>query len=298
MTALCPSRPSRRQPVILPLKHRRYPSAMTLCIAAHTNTDLGLPRIVLCSDYLVGDDFSVHENTPKVHLPFLPGLCVMFAGRLEDVQDLIRLYKIRSMRTGYAINDTYEKLKEELWCGMQEFREWLARCGRKKGQTDAQLLVCGFLQGMPLIVSVDQSQVSRCEREFSAIGTGAYAAEIMLRIRFRSVESTWETRLRQALYFVYEAKRISEMSPSVGPMTSLIVLEPTNGGLRSYHAGFETLMFFHNQFDRFGPQPYSDGTTPPWPSVFPEAPQRLLSTKDDPSHQPPSPESPGETGEF
>src|SRR5437879_4677088 len=93
LTTFSPLRASKF-PIRTPLKHPRYADDMTLCIAAHANLH-GYPRIILCFDSLVGDEFGTSESLFKCDLQFAPGLTAMFAGTLEDAEDAVRLYKER-----------------------------------------------------------------------------------------------------------------------------------------------------------------------------------------------------------
>ncbi len=270
---------------------------MTLCIAAYTHDGIGEPRIVMCCDWLTGDETSTAEKTYKCILTFAPGFCAMFAGRMEDVGDIARLYDRRIKLDASGKQLSYEAMKEELWMGMREFRDWLERCGRKKGITDVQLLVCGFIEREPLIISVDQSGVTRVTDSHWSIGSGSPNAEIML--RYRTQGFAWFTDLRQMLYYVYEAKRMGEMSPYVGELTSLMVLKPRpDGGFVMDNVNPNGINFLKEEFERFGPQKFTGYKPFPMDSLFTAAGQPgPLNPTDDQLPQPPLPELPRESDE-
>lgn len=138
-----------KRPFLTPLKHTRYPVAMTLCIAAHAH-EAGARRIVLCSDTQIGDDYSTSQTTFKHVLDFSYGLVALWAGPLDHAEDLLDTYKRRLVN-----RLTLETYKEELAVGFMEFRESLMRRGEKR--TGTELLVAGFVNGKPKVIHVGQT---------------------------------------------------------------------------------------------------------------------------------------------
>jgi hypothetical protein len=112
---------------------------MTLCIAANTYRDFGEPRIILCCDWMVGHEYHASDTLFKCDLQFGSGLCALFCGETDnDVPDLLRIYHQRLGTREIALMD----IKEELWMGMREFKEWRSRHNASK--VNVELLVCGF----------------------------------------------------------------------------------------------------------------------------------------------------------
>src|SRR5205809_5848820 len=93
-----------KRPFTTPLKHKRYPKAMTIGIAAHAVHDRK-PYLVLCSDWQVGDDYSTSESVSKFDDSFSDGLTALFAGTVEDVTALMDLYKKRLNWRRLALRD-------------------------------------------------------------------------------------------------------------------------------------------------------------------------------------------------
>ena len=93
---------------------------MTVCLALHAIDYSRKDCIVLCCDAQVGDDFSTWTGDLKCDLRFADRLVAMYAGTLEDVNDLIESHKTR-FRLSKC--DTKVGLKEELMRGMGDFQE-------------------------------------------------------------------------------------------------------------------------------------------------------------------------------
>jgi hypothetical protein len=188
--------------------------AMTLCIAAHSHLG-GVPRIVLCCDSLIGDQYGVSEAAFKCDLEFAHGLAALWAGTVEQVEDALPIFRARFREKLPRLDDC----KEELFVGMKELKATLARRGLRR--TDVQLVVAGFIEGTPRIIYVGADGVSG-EPSYRTIGTGWPSADAILRWR----HYTKHEFLHNAMYLVYEAKRFGETSPFVGKMTTMFVLEP------------------------------------------------------------------------
>ena len=232
----------------------RYDHGMSVCIAAYALAGFGDPRIVMACDWLTSDEDSTTESTDKCIPHFAPGFCAMFAGVEEDVSDLMRFYRKRF--SDYETPNTkltYELLKVELWAGMCEFKDWLIRCGRKK-RWRVQLLVCGFIDREPIILVVDQTRIISVKSIHWSIGTGAFGAEFILRYRTQGFQ--WPINLKEIIYSVYEAKKMGEMSPYVGKLTTLMVASPvSDGSLQIDSVNPDGLNFLESEFERFKPQP-------------------------------------------
>ncbi len=227
---------------------------MTLCIAAHAEHE-GDRKIVLCFDWLVGDELGTTETMFKCVLDFAPGLTAMFSGNLEDAEDLLRLYKRRLA----SVTLTLESYKDELWAGMQEFKSIVSgRTYRKK--SDVQLIVAGFIESDPKVIYAGPNGIA-VPPFFQTIGTGASAADVLLRWR----NPTQFSNLREVMYFVYEAKKLAETSPYVGKQTTILVIEEKQDGGIRWHVlkprGFDALK---SEFEKFGPKPFAPDDKFPW----------------------------------
>ena len=232
---------------------RSYVRAMSLCIAAQTH-ERGHPRIVVAFDSLIGDDLGVSEAEFKCDLEFAPGLAMLYAGTLEDARDAVRLYKERFRVTPATLNH----VKEQLYVGMKEFKEFLKLQGRKD-RSDVELILAGFIESEPKILYCSASTVVS-RTEFLAIGSGSASAEAMLRWR----QSTRDRPLSEVLYYVYDANKFGETSPYVGGMTTMLALEPSPDGRLGVRTVVSSgIQFLHTQFLRFCPQPYEN------PDLFP-----------------------------
>lgn len=117
-----------------------------------------------------------------------------------------------------------------------------------------QLIVAGFSEdAMPFICVLnepsDGSSYSRTrfEKNFAAIGSGSPAALISL---YRREHTATDVNLMKAIYNVYEAKLIGEVSPGVGDATAISVLLP---GGRVWDLTTEGHKYIGERYDYFGP---------------------------------------------
>ena len=217
---------------------------MTLCIAAHAHA-VGPPRIVLCSDKAVGDEYGISEVAFKCDLEFGHGLAALWAGTTDQIEDVVPI-----LRRSIDGRPTLADYKEKLWEGMNESRAALKRRGVEN--TDVEVAVAGFIENKPRIVYVTQHGVV-AEPFYRAIGSGWQFADSMLRWR----HMTNQCFLNDALYFIYEAKRFGETSPFVGERTTMFVIEPREDSSFIVHTvGRKGVAFLESRFCQFGPQDY------------------------------------------
>jgi hypothetical protein len=122
---------------------------------------------------------------------------------------------------------------------------------------NAELLIFGFVpnatskNATSLIFKVAWDDVGQ-HQHFASIGAGAPAAEQVLHRRQQHDFAD----LPQTLYNVYEAKKLSELAPSVGPMTNMAVIEPSSGGATEHIRGVSTttLTLLESHFQQYGPR--------------------------------------------
>jgi hypothetical protein len=121
---------------------------------------------------------------------------------------------------------------------------------------NCDLIVTGFIEnGVPVICQVNEEPQQgsfsrvRIDANFCATGSGASAAIMSLYKREHTGSSC---DLMQALYHVYEAKIIGEVSPGVGTSTSITVMLSNGDILDLSRKGFDYMAAL---FDYFGPLP-------------------------------------------
>jgi hypothetical protein len=151
------------------------------------------------------------------------------------------------------------------------------------------LIIAGFVKVGPVIFTIGQDgSVSRMEA-FAAIGCGALAAEESLYRR----EYQGHLPISQAAYYLYEAKRMSEVSGDVGKSTNIGIFGKSRPGFIRWKMldPIATAML-DGQYKRFGPQEY-DGNQIQWvglPFRIKEYQPALEATTDDPQSPPASQE--------
>ena len=117
-----------------------------------------------------------------------------------------------------------------------------------------QLIVAGFTENaIPFIYVLnepsDGSSYSRTrfEKNFAAIGSGSPAALISL---YRREHTAPDVSLMKAIYNVYEAKLIGEVSPGVGDATAISILLPDG---QVWDLTTEGHNYIGERYDYFGP---------------------------------------------
>lgn len=223
---------------------------MSVCIAAHAFHD-GQQMIVLCWDWQVGDDMSTWEDPEAKFCELNDSLVCLCAGVLEDAHDLRSYYRKRLTGKELSLSD----LKEQLFLGMKDFKSDLERCGRESG-TNAQFLVCGYVDGEAIILYANESTITRVTT-YNAIGVGADCAHAMLRWRKATDQMDGEdSNLNNVIYSVFEAKSFGALSPHVGKeATDMIVIAPGEHGYRFSSITPEHLDFLFEEFEVYGPKP-------------------------------------------
>jgi hypothetical protein len=224
---------------------------MTLCIGAlawdrDTNTDC----IVLCCDYKISGDEVASETQYKFQT-LSDQLTCMFAdspGRAKEAVWNYRAYLPTVQLTQQDVTDhllfPILKLKLRLarsyvgrrlgieytdflangaaWFGADHYREYIKNI--EEHPLRLQLVIAGFIGVEPVLCEFRGEHIELCD-SYAMVGSGAYIAEPAMHAR----KHDKNTPLPEALYNVYEAKRLAEISPAVGQRTHMVVLRPPEG---------------------------------------------------------------------
>lgn len=160
-----------------------------------------------------------------------------------------------------------------------------------------QVILVGFISGNPFIFTIEANGTVCREESFAVIGSGgAVAQSSLFRRGYRGYMPIGE-----AAYYIYEAKKFSEVAPGVGPRTDMAVVG------RSDRPGYSKWMMvdpfymerLDSEYKRFGPQEYRPEPWR-WPMAalwFKEDQPNPQPTTDDQSPSPPLQESPEGSGE-
>ena len=205
----------------IPLKHRRYTRAMTLCIAATFQWEPYRRAFLLCSDGRLDEGAWGHFDTGiKVHGLGHNSFGLM-AGHWNTVRALCA-----------AIENDHRKLfvykdAEELLARLQSFAERFSLSALCTGRVE--VLVTAFVEHNPVMFRGDirpkRSNV-KFVHDCEAIGEGSHPCLMLLRHRGYDPVNT---DLFRAAYMIYEAKRFSESISSVGPKTRMTIHRPMWG---------------------------------------------------------------------
>jgi hypothetical protein len=160
-----------------------------------------------------------------------------------------------------------------------------------------QVILAGFLSKKPFLFTIEANGTVFREESFAVIGSGAPGAQASLfRRGYRGYMGPLE-----AAYYIYEAKKFSEIAPGVGPNTDMAMAAPSlrQGFARWKHVSALYLQRLEEDYKKFGPQRYQPSN---WPELlpgleFPEEQSDPESTTHDQTPQPPSLASPVASGE-
>ena len=117
-----------------------------------------------------------------------------------------------------------------------------------------QLIITPFVQDEPRLFTVSDDATASELDHFAVIGSGAWIANASLCQR----QYNRMLDLKTALYYVYEAKKLSEAEGHVGKRTHMAVFQNTRMLFVS-DSGMETL---ESWFWKFSPQPVANVTIP------------------------------------
>lgn len=195
----------------------------------------------MCSDTRVGvQDFGSSDAGTKCEVINPLGILALMAGVLPRAQELVMRYRqflgseplnkltaidrfrYPAQRQKTLLVDEYFRsrwsvTREEYLSGIlgqlpDTERSRIARDVESVG-LEASLLLATFIEDEPFLVAVHEDGRVLSEQDFSSIGSGYVTAfPALCQRRY----NRW-LPLSNALYLVYEAKRLSEVEPSVGP---------------------------------------------------------------------------------
>ena len=185
---------------------------MTLCLAAIANGENN-PSVVICSDMRIGDEYQSVDTEVKSDIGFSDTLAALYSGTWEDCANLKRVL-LRTVRAKELTLDNYRGVLAEGW---KEF-DAISR-GMQTGESGAQCIIAGFIEGQPRIIRVQKDGVDTFPF-YASIGIGAYHADTILCWR----KITQYSSLEQVLYFLYEAKKFGGLCRDVGPGTLMYIL--------------------------------------------------------------------------
>lgn len=250
----------------------------TVCIAAICVEPTRRHFAILCSDSRIEIEGIASGDIGQKAIGIAPGMYAMFAGNVSKTKELLDRYIGLFKKPGIerTSENILELLREPLESqnradvaaylsasyGM-DYDEWLERdvnaqqnliSGLPHWRTYCQLIIiwlgADFVRLFQITDRVEEMP------SFTAIGIGTNAALTSLFSRKYAVYHD----LKEAIYYAYEAKRVSETVPGVGKETHLVILEfggAETGGLNIYYtlASCE-LDQLAKQYAQFGPRPY------------------------------------------
>jgi len=221
-----------------------YDRAVTICIAAPCWLPNTEKRIVLCCDTRVSYEWGSLDVGLKMQ-PLGPNCVAMVSGSWKNALRLVGHYKAY-LKTSKLIGPSLlDQIKEPL----RTFRKSLiddetSRFGLSVDEffslsklpkdierqiTDkiqaisigCDLLIACIVDDRPIIFRVDNDGVERLD-SYGAIGSGHFIAQTVLDHRGYRFTMT----LPEAVYMVYEAKRLSEKADGVNASTLLGIMTP------------------------------------------------------------------------
>jgi Proteasome subunit len=283
-------RPNRYKPVPQPLKHMRYAweSYMTVCIAGICHKGLE-PRFVLCSDRRLENQ----ESGGDVGFKFGhagDGWQALIAGNFATAREFVNRFRYtlggktgkltdgqvdskiracarvqkRKMVDAYIHSRLAVSYSYFLKNGPQAFPEDVFRQTVYEIQNPqtfehlaCELILAGYVEGHPYLYKVHSDGTVTFAEPFACIGTGASIANAALFQR----KYTAQLDFKEALYYVYEAKRLSEIAPAVGPETMIEVVKnwpnkDTGTGTRCLTLVPAQLSILDEHYKKIGLQPF------------------------------------------
>jgi 20S proteasome alpha/beta subunit len=253
-TCVIPNLPKRPNPPKRPTLSRKviYNKAMTVCIAAACRHGDD-PCIVLCSDTRI-DYGEVGSTNMGIKFDVLGhGWCIQMAGGWGNVNHWKDHLKRR-------IQSPKRANIEQIGNCLRESADYFSKSVFCESMQSYQLLISGFSEKeVPTIMSASlnptddgkHSLMISINDSFGCIGSGATVAFSLLTAR----ECHCKMPMEYVSYLVYEAKRHSEKTGSVGKVTLLSLQSPCVGNAIDQanlgffsNTGMEQLEVFYNTF--------------------------------------------------
>jgi hypothetical protein len=248
---------------------------VSVCIVA--KPELFATEVVACCDRKVSTD-SVSSETGFKFRPLSPHWLALWAGVNPVLTEVLDLYEVSPPNTrdrhpvellrrplrvwrkrlaeacihekhALSFDEFYKNGK--VWLDLDVWTETQREIARRYDtqKTEVQLILIGNVGGSAGIYVVSCGEVTECA-QVATIGTGYAVAEAALYWR---MDHDSPRSLDQTIYSVYEAKKLSEMSPFVGEKSTMAIIRPGDSGL-----AFESvdIKILEKEFKRFGPKPY------------------------------------------
>jgi len=228
MVKVCTTAQALSRTISYPLKHvirfppvrpglKRYPTAMTVCIAAICQ-DKGEPRIVLCSDSRL-DYADLGSTNMTCKLDVLGhGWCVQLAGEWSGITGLCSTLKERVQNLSLVSTREIENVAKD---AINEF----LKSPRYQPKQPYQTILSGFVAEVPVVLEASvyegKPRITLGD-SFTTIGYGSTIASTLLTLR----ECNPMMALPYVTYLAYEAKRCSEKTGFVGRFTALAIQAP------------------------------------------------------------------------
>lgn len=249
---------------------------VTVCIAAVCRFEDDQRGFVLCADRKVGNDLGSADVMLKIRA--LPnGWRCLTAGTKPEIDALLRLYRPLFRDTANLQPDTIDRtmkraqeqrklaladeyVQSRFAISFDEFNRYGKERLPPELHFDArqeighlslktELILVGFINGLPELYYSDERGKVRATDDFAAVGAGAALAESALLRR----SQTNITRLEQTIYNVYEAKRYAQSNSNVGERMTLLIHRPdgkTFTPAKGITAQLESL------YTDYGPKPF------------------------------------------
>jgi 20S proteasome alpha/beta subunit len=228
---------------------------MTIGIGASCFFSHNQPRIILCSDARIEDEYIGSETCVKLESLGGHWICLvsgssLTAKRLVDSYRVIlndvslhitadNAFEIMSRAPRQLLTKLSEELiHDELRMSAEDFYRHGNSLGDVYGnildrirdlRLDCQLIIAGFINGKAQLFQVEENGQLLWNEHYVLIGSGTYEAHSILQQRsyVRTIE------LLDALYLVYEAKRWSEKARGVGNQNTVMqIVQPDPEGFR------------------------------------------------------------------
>ncbi|MGA7239823.1 MAG: hypothetical protein WBY44_29355 [Bryobacteraceae bacterium] len=121
------------------------------------------------------------------------------------------------------------------------------------------VILAGFVGHMPVLFTVWRDGSVNREETFAVVGTGWSVAQTALfRRNYRG-----SLPIGEAAYYIYEAKKLSEISSGVGPGTNMCIVKKGIPGYARYkHVDVFAMADLDSQYKRFGIQEFDKRVSP------------------------------------